>query len=126
LGKTLGGGMGEVGREEQVGGEKMAETATEEPMESAMAAIAASVMDVAASVEGDTRQLLEVLRFLENLHRQVRDSYFQQSLPDSRQSLYALLRDIELNGGWPNIRRVHLDALMWELKQALDYESSHG
>jgi hypothetical protein len=37
---------------------------------------------------------------------------FQVSLPDNRQALYALLKDIEEEGGWPYIDRMRLRSLL--------------
>lgn len=58
--------------------------------------------------EGDLLALLELLRVLEGLHREIQDTRFQAALPDNRQALYALLRDIDANGGWPYINRMRL------------------
>ena len=52
---------------------------------------------------------------LEQLHHEIQQGYFQSALPDSRQSLYALLRDIEENGGWPYIQRWKLQELFANL-----------
>ncbi|EKQ68897.1 hypothetical protein OsccyDRAFT_3450 [Leptolyngbyaceae cyanobacterium JSC-12] len=70
------------------------------------------IWDAAYESRNDTLKLLEILRKLENLHQQIRDSFFQESLPTSRQALYALLKDIEAKGGWPYIYRVKLQELM--------------
>ena len=66
--------------------------------------------------EGDIVALLELLRLVEKLHREIRDQWFQESLPTKRQRLYSLLRDIEVNGGWPYIQRMRLRSLLDELK----------
>lgn len=63
---------------------------------------------IAQSQQGDTLALLEILRLLEALHREIRDEYFQSSLPNNRQALYNLLRTIESDGGWPYIARMKL------------------
>jgi hypothetical protein len=60
-------------------------------------------------------ELLAILRSIEYLHRQIRDNLFQESLPDNRQSLYKLLKDIETRGGWPYIHRMKLRELMENL-----------
>jgi hypothetical protein len=60
-------------------------------------------------------KLLEILRKLESLHQEIRDTLFQQSLPDNRQALYILLKDIEANGGWPYIYRTKLSELVSRL-----------
>jgi len=70
------------------------------------------IWDAAYESKNETLKLLEILRKLENLHQQIRDSFFQDSLPTNRQSLYALLKDIEAKGGWPYIYRVKLQELI--------------
>nr|WP_245894504.1 hypothetical protein [Chamaesiphon polymorphus] len=65
----------------------------------------------------DPLALLQLLRTLEQLHREIQQGYFQSALPDSRQSLYALLRDIEENGGWPYIQRWKLQDLFANLAE---------
>ncbi|MEP0868404.1 hypothetical protein NDA01_01155 [Trichocoleus desertorum AS-A10] len=79
------------------------------------AAIAQVVRTSAQSHEGDCLTLLALLRLLESLHREISDSFFQDSLPTNRQALYALLRDIEAEGGWPYIHRMKLQGLLVNL-----------
>jgi hypothetical protein len=79
------------------------------------AAIAQVVKAAAQSHEGDCLTLLALLRLLESLHREISDTLFQASLPTNRQALYALLRDIEAEGGWPYIHRMKLQALLANL-----------
>ncbi|NJL62986.1 MAG: hypothetical protein HC903_15520 [Methylacidiphilales bacterium] len=74
--------------------------------------ITTSVSDAIAACEGDTIALLALLRQLEFLHREIRDGVFQGSLPQNRQGLYALLREIEMEGGWPYIERMRLQAFL--------------
>lgn len=78
-------------------------------------AIAQVVRASAQSYEGDCLTLLALLRLLESLHREISDTFFQASLPTNRQALYALLRDIEAEGGWPYIHRMKLQALLANL-----------
>lgn len=78
-------------------------------------AIVAAVRGLAQSCQQDTLALLALLRTLESLHREIRDTLFQASLPDNRQELYALLRDIEETGGWPYIDRMRLQKLLVHL-----------
>jgi len=61
--------------------------------------------------------LLELLRLLDTLHFEIRDTLFREALPDNRQRLYRLLKDIEQQGGWPYIKRMHLRALLEHLDQ---------
>jgi hypothetical protein len=65
----------------------------------------------------DPLALLGLLRTLEQLHREIQQGYFQSALPNSRQALYALLRDIEENGGWPYIQRWKLQELFANLSE---------
>lgn len=75
-------------------------------------AITADIRAEAAMHQNDSIALLALLRALEALHREIREDLFQASLPDSRQALYALLRDIEEQGGWPYIDRMKLQLLL--------------
>jgi hypothetical protein len=75
-------------------------------------AIASVVNDAAQNHQGDAMALLALLRQLEQLHREIRDGAFQKSLPDNRQALYSLLKDIESVGGWPYIERMRLKAFL--------------
>ncbi|MGD1852907.1 MAG: hypothetical protein ACFB2W_01530 [Leptolyngbyaceae cyanobacterium] len=60
----------------------------------------------------DCEDLLALLRQLEALHRDICETLFQESLPTNRQRLYHLLKDIEVNGGWPYIQRMKLVELL--------------
>jgi hypothetical protein len=80
-------------------------------------AVTASVGDAIAACEGDTVALLALLRQLEFLHREIRDGVFQASLPENRQGLYALLREIEMEGGWPYIERMRLQAFLARMEE---------
>lgn len=73
--------------------------------------------------QGQSLELLALLRLLESLHQEIRDSLFQKSLPDNRQALYALLRDIEADGGWPYIHRMKLQEFLANLVMQLDEEA---
>ncbi|KAB1991118.1 hypothetical protein, partial [Haemophilus parainfluenzae] len=74
--------------------------------------IAQQIERAALGRVGDGRELLALLRMLEQLHRDICDTYFRDALPENRQQLYALLRDIEVHGGWPYIQRMKLLALL--------------
>lgn len=80
-----------------------------------LSAIATQVQAAAQARQSDVLELLELLRVLEDLHRDIRETLFQDALPDNRQALYGLLKDIELSGGWPYINRMRLKALMERL-----------
>lgn len=88
-----------------------------EKLSEQLQAIATAVNDLARIYQGDAIALLNLLRQLEQLHREIRDSAFQESLPDNRQQLYALLKDIESEGGWPYIERMRLQAFLANLPQ---------
>lgn len=70
---------------------------------------------VAEQCQGDSQCLLSLLRALESLHREIRTELFEPSLPDTRNALYQLVRDIEESGGWPYIERMKLQALLQHL-----------
>jgi len=78
--------------------------------------LAQLVEQAAIARAGNEVGLLQLLRLLEQLHGEIRDGLFQESLPTNRQRLYALLRDIEINGGWPYIQRMRLRSLLNEIE----------
>lgn len=75
-------------------------------------AIAHLIQQEAIARQGDCLALLSLLRLIEALHRDIRETLFQETLPSSRQDLYSLLRDIEANGGWPYIHRMKIRRLI--------------
>lgn len=79
-----------------------------------LAALATQIDAIADRTQGDSLGLLALLRLLEQRHREICEGQFQPSLPDTRQALYTLLRDIEAEGGWPHIPRMKIQALMSE------------
>ncbi len=82
-----------------------------------------SIQEYSAISQGDILAILALLRQLEQLHREVRDGIFQESLPSNRQALYSLLKDIEAEGGWPYIERMRIEHLMVNL-EIIDEEDS--
>lgn len=78
-------------------------------------AISDTLRELADDCREDTLALLQLLRMLEAVHREIREGLFQQSLPANRQDLYNLLRDIEASGGWPYINRMKLRSLLMNL-----------
>lgn len=84
-------------------------------LQAEIAAIAARIQTLATEHRSQPHELLQVLRFLESLHREIREGLFQEALPTNRQALYALLRDIEAKGGWPYISRMKLSELLEHL-----------
>ncbi|OUL26019.1 hypothetical protein BV378_13765 [Nostoc sp. RF31YmG] len=79
--------------------------------------IAAMVQSAAKNYQGDSLTLLALLRLLETLHREIRNSLFLESLPSEQQALYALLKNIEKEGGWPYIYRMKLQSLLKNLAE---------
>jgi hypothetical protein len=75
------------------------------------------ILALANQCEGDDKLLLAILRKLELLHRQIREGLFQNSLPNNRQKLYFLLKDIEEEGGWPYIERMKIYELLANLPE---------
>ncbi len=67
---------------------------------------------LAAVQQHDVLELLAMLRLLESLHREIREDYFQEALPNNRHGLYSLLIEIEENGGWPYIDRLKIQQLL--------------
>lgn len=92
-------------------------------------AIADTIRKLADSCQADPVAILQLLRMLEALHREIREGLFAQSLPNNRQDLYSLLRDIEASGGWPYINRMKLRSLLINLMAEpgnhSDPENSH-
>ena len=96
---------------------------TKQEFQADLQAISQTAQLVAQNYKDDMLALLKLLRVLENLHREIRDSLFREALPTSRQALYALLKDIETEGGWPYIPRMKLQSLLANL-QPSDSEPS--
>lgn len=90
-------------------------TAAQPSLPADLAQIADLINQAAATRQGDTVALLALLRLLEERHREVCDTFFRDALPENRHNLYTLLRDIELNGGWPYIQRMKLRSLLENL-----------
>ncbi|MUH01809.1 hypothetical protein F7734_59990 [Scytonema sp. UIC 10036] len=88
-------------------------------------AIASAVSNAVQASQGDTIALLALLRQLEQLHQEIREGAFQQSLPDNRQALYSLLRNIESEGGWPYIERMKLQTFLKHLEQELTVSNNN-
>jgi hypothetical protein len=77
-----------------------------------------------ASCGQDTAALLSLLRVIEQLHRSTFNDHFVPSLPNSRQELYALLREMEAEGGWPYIPKMRIYELIDYLNaQTAEFES---
>jgi hypothetical protein len=86
------------------------------PLHERLQKITAIGQQLAIDHQQQTDDLLAILRTLEELHRHVREDYFQHALPRNRHGLYAMLQDMEANGGWPYIERMRLQALLQEME----------
>ncbi|HIK28972.1 MAG: hypothetical protein N3E45_05100 [Oscillatoriaceae bacterium SKW80] len=86
-----------------------------EQFQQALETLTADIRALASGCQGNTLAILALLRSLEAIHQEIRDTLFLNSLPDNRQDLYALLRDIETAGGWPHIPRMRLRSLLVNL-----------
>lgn len=75
----------------------------------------ATVWDIAQGYQANSRSLLALLRTLEHLHRKIREEMFEPSLPNTRRSLYLLLKEIEETGGWPYIERMKIQTFLHTL-----------
>ncbi|MBD2210773.1 hypothetical protein H6G64_15605 [Calothrix sp. FACHB-156] len=95
-----------------------------ENLSSKLQIISNTVYDAAKSCEGDVIALLALLRQLEQLHREIRDGAFQATLPENRQQLYSLLKDIESEGGWPYIERMRIKAFLANLVEDANQDNS--
>lgn len=78
---------------------------------------------IAQAHSTDPQVLLALLRHLEHLHRSIQDGPFRSSLPSERSSLFQLLQDMELSGGWPYIPRLQLRTFLDLLQQE---DEGHG
>ncbi len=76
--------------------------------------------------EGDCLALLALLRLLNELHYEIRDTLFREALPNNRQRLYRLLKDIEQEGGWPYIQRIKLVALLEQMDESAENSTDSG
>nr|WP_049858510.1 hypothetical protein [Gloeothece citriformis] len=85
--------------------------------------ITTQIRALAQHYQGDVDALLQLLRTLEHLHREIREQFFEPSLPNTRKDLYHLLRDIEETGGWPYIERMKLQSFFKVLTEDSDLPS---
>lgn len=76
------------------------------------------LLAIAAQQGEDGIALLDLLRRLEQVHREICEDYFYPTLPERRRDLYNLLRDMEEEGGWPYIARPKLRLILDNFFQA--------
>jgi hypothetical protein len=100
----------------QIGSSQTEEIKSQAALTERLQQISAIGLQLAADHQQQTDELLAILRTLEELHRNIREEFFQPALPQSRHSLYSLLMEIESQGGWPYIERMRLQDLL----QAMD------
>jgi hypothetical protein len=79
-------------------------------------AIAETVNTLVKRSDGSSTEILQILRFLEALHRQICEEHFLATLPNRRRTLYNLLREIDAEGGWPYIPRMQIRTLLTHLE----------
>ncbi|AFZ35197.1 hypothetical protein Sta7437_1632 [Stanieria cyanosphaera PCC 7437] len=85
-------------------------------LEQKLQEITTVVTSLAETNQEDLLFLLSLLRTLELIHRQIRTEMFEPALPNSRNQLYHLVKDIEEQGGWPYIERMKLKDLLLNLE----------
>lgn len=85
-------------------------------LDSLLTDIAKDLFALAEKNQHDNLFLLSLLRHLEQIHRQIRVSYFDSALPQTRNDLYQFVREIEEQGGWPYIERMRLKELLRNLE----------
>ncbi len=78
----------------------------------ALQEVFSKTLSIAENKRHDTLFLLYILRNLELIHRQIRTEMFEPSLPETRNDLYQLVKDIDEKGGWPYIERMKLQDLL--------------
>lgn len=93
-------------------------------LESSLQDVSTTIRSLANHHQGDSLKLLALLRTLESLHQEVRENSFQAALPDNRQALYSLLKDMESSGGWPYIHRMKLQFFLSQLQSATENDLS--
>lgn len=82
------------------------------------------LLAIAAQQGGDTAALLQILRDMESLHREICATYFYPKLPDRRRDLYNLLRDMEEAGGWPYIPRPKLKFILDGFLKSMEVDAN--
>ncbi|NES84655.1 MAG: hypothetical protein F6K10_26420 [Moorea sp. SIO2B7] len=87
--------------------------------------ISKRILAIAKVYQGNSWDLLSLLRTLELIHREIQENLLQPSLPDNRQQLYKLLKEIEETGGWPYIERMRLQDFLVKFQEvALNTDES--
>lgn len=83
-----------------------------EPLAPEIREVTQKIQQLAEQNQDDVLFLLALLRNLEQVHRQIRTTLFETSLPKTRNDLYNFVKDIEEEGGWPYIERMKLQQIL--------------
>jgi len=84
-------------------------------LEEQLTEIKTMIWQLAKECQGENLAILSILRSLEQLHREIREQLFEPSLPNRRNTLYNLIKDMEETGGWPYIERMKLQDILLKL-----------
>lgn len=96
------------------------------PIEAEIKPVLDALSELASKHAGDPQALLYLLRHVEQLHRSIQDGPFRASLPSERTTLFRLLQDMELSGGWPYIPRLQLRTFLDLLQPGLPPSQDQG
>jgi small-conductance mechanosensitive channel len=80
-------------------------------------ALLAELSSLSQELANQPEALVNLLRQLEQLHRQIQDGPLRGSLPADRHKLFELLQNLEQSGGWPYIPRPQLHNFLRQLQQ---------
>lgn len=89
-----------------------------EGLDPELQAVCRLLVEAAHTRKGDAIELLELLRFLEDVHQWLYNDLYMPALPNSRQELFKLLHQMEQQGNWPNLPRTQLRSLVLNLVQS--------
>jgi hypothetical protein len=93
------------------------------PLEQEIDKYCGHIRHLAEQSEDNTIDLVMILRKVEELHREIRETMLESSLPDTRHHLYLLLKHLEETGGWPYIPRIKLGYFCQRLLASYELES---
>ncbi len=92
-------------------------------LQSDFSSINSLIQEIVDQSQGDVIAHLKLLRFLERVHRDIRELHFQPALPADRHGLHNLLKEMESEGGWPYIPKMSLRELISQEVRTLQDES---
>lgn len=87
----------------------------QETIDSKLKPLTGEILALAENSQDNCLELIQILREIEFLHRDIVDGFLCASLPETRHHLYILLRHIEEEGGWPYIPRFRIKNLCEKL-----------